>query len=298
MRPACRLVLALCLALMLATSTAAAAPPTDRPNWADKIQRLLELWEKHMAEKKKAKPGTPAADVAPAATPGVPGIPVDLPSGTPPEAPAVTAPPVDLAAIAQGVPPVDPATTKLGETVGAATVAGGIRVKAPGADTFTQLPVGAPVPVGSVVDATEGLVQIAAEAAGGADQQAVLTGAVFKVQQAAKDKGVTDLVLRGGDFSDCGGGRGKATARAAGARKGKGGQVARGLWAAGKGKFRTKGRYGTAAVRGTRWATVDRCNSTTVKVFDGVVDVTDHATGETVAVRAGERRVIARPGAR
>ena len=68
--------------------------------------------------------------------------------------------------------------------------------------------------------------------------------------------------------------------------------VVRGLWAAGKGRFRTRGRFGTASVRGTRWATVDRCSTTTVKVFDGVVDVTDLITGRTTAVEAGEKHVV------
>src|SRR3712207_8657333 len=48
--------------------------------------------------------------------------------------------------------------------------------------------------------------------------------------------------------------RSKAAARTARKRTKSG--VVRGLWAAGKGRFRTRGRYATASVRGTRWATV------------------------------------------
>src|SRR3712207_9385499 len=82
------------------------------------------------------------------------------------------------------------------------------------------------------------------------------------------------------------------TARAAAARRQGKGKVARGLWAAGKGRFRTNGRNATASVRGTRWAIVDRCNSTTVKVFEGVVDVFDKTLGKTVVVRGGDRKSV------
>ena len=181
-----------------------------------------------------------------------------------------------------------PEHTVLTETVGATPNSGVVLVKVPGADEFTALDAGAPLPMGTVVDATDGLVEIGAEAPGGVEQNAVVAGGVFNVTQDAT--GLTDLKLQGGDFSGCGK-DGKTTARAA--KRGKG-NVARGLWAAGKGRFRTHGRNATASVRGTRWAVVDRCNSTTVKVFEGLVDVLDRSTGKTVPVGAGERLVARR----
>ena len=183
--------------------------------------------------------------------------------------------------------PAHPEHTVLTETVGATPGKGTIKVKLPGRDDEVTLETGAPLPMGSVVDATDGLVEIGSQAPDGTEQNAVVAGGVFQVQQDAT--GLTDLKLRGGDFSTCRKGRG-VTARSAARRQGKG-KVSRGLWAAGKGRFRTHGRNATASVRGTRWAVVDRCNSTTVKVFDGVVDVKDLLTGKTIAVRAGERHV-------
>ena len=279
MRVLARLLLT-CFAVLSIASVAVADKPADKPTPPG-----------------QAKDGVtdPVADAGPGNS--------DKAKADKPEKPEKAAKPEKpgqgLSELAQAGGPVNEAATELGRTMGANTVGGRILVKTPGSDDFAEIPADEPVPVGSTVDATEGLVQIMTEADGGVEQEAVVSGAVFTVQQAASEGGVTDLVLQGGDFSDCGAGaRGKATARAAGAPKPGKGQVARGLWAAGKGKFRTKGRFGTAAVRGTRWATVDRCNSTTVKVFDGVVDVTDHGTGKTVAVRAGERRVVSKPGVR
>jgi len=159
----------------------------------------------------------------------------------------------------------------------------------PGTSTFVRLAADAPLPVGSTVDATDGLVEISSEAGpDGAEQNAVVTGGIFKIAQDAGKAGLTDLVLKGGDFTDCR----QVTARAAG--KGKG-DVARGIWAAGKGRFRTKGRHSAATVRGTRWSVVDRCHSTTVKVFEGIVDVNDFGLGRTVQVRGGERHVAREP---
>jgi hypothetical protein len=185
--------------------------------------------------------------------------------------------------------PAHPEHTEVGETIAASVNAGTVRIKLPGSDTFVDLPADAPIPVGASVDATQGLVEIGSETVNGVEQNAVVTGAVFRVDQDPADKGMTDLTLQGGDFSDCD--DTAVTARAAGKkRKGKG-DVARGIWAAGKGKFRTRGRHGAATVRGTRWAVVDRCHSTTVKVFEGIVDVKDLLRGTTVQVRAGERYV-------
>jgi hypothetical protein len=209
--------------------------------------------------------------------PAIPGTPSPAPAGPPapvgPEAP-------------------HPEHTALGQTVAAGVSEGTVRIKLPGSNEFTTLPSDQAIPVGASIDATEGLAEIGSETADGIEQHAVMTGAVFRVEQDTAAGGVTDLVLEGGDFSACG--DRKPTARAA--RKGeRKGNIVRGLWGAGKGKFRTRGRHSVASVRGTRWATVDRCHSTTIRVFDGVVDVKDLLTGKTVVLRAGDRHVVRAP---
>jgi hypothetical protein len=58
------------------------------------------------------------------------------------------------------------------------------------------------------------------------------------------------------------------------------------LWATGKGKFRTVGRFASATIRGTLWRTDDRCDGTLVHVQTGSVNVLDNKLQRTVTVRA------------
>ena len=64
-------------------------------------------------------------------------------------------------------------------------------------------------------------------------------------------------------------------------------KIVRAVWGDGKGKFRTKGRYSSATVRGTNWLTADRCDGTLTKVKRGVVEVRDIKKKQTVRVPAG-----------
>ena len=66
------------------------------------------------------------------------------------------------------------------------------------------------------------------------------------------------------------------------------------LWGDGKGKFRTKGRYAAATVRGTRWLTQDTCAGTLIRVTQGTVNVRDNVLRKTVIVRKG-KRYLAKP---
>lgn len=213
---------------------------------------------------------------------------------------AVPEKPGDAEDVALPSPPV------LSESLGAVTQSGDVKVKLPGEDDFRALGPAETIPMGSTVDATDGLAEIVVTAdAAGTLQNAVVTGSVFKVDQFAPAGAtpLTDLVLKGGDFSGCaksdtavGASKSSPKARAAARKRTRGG-VVRGLWAAAKGRFRTRGRHSAATVRGTRWATVDRCRSTTTKVLDGVVDVMDFDLDKVFTVRAGERHVAREPGA-
>jgi hypothetical protein len=53
------------------------------------------------------------------------------------------------------------------------------------------------------------------------------------------------------------------------------------------GKFRTKGRFSSATVRGTVWDTIDRCDGTLTVVKRGTVDVYDNHKRKTIRVHAG-----------
>ena len=60
------------------------------------------------------------------------------------------------------------------------------------------------------------------------------------------------------------------------------------LWGDGKGKFRTKGRYAAATVRGTKWLVQDACTTTLVRVTQGSVSVRDQVRKRNVIVRKGK----------
>jgi hypothetical protein len=109
-------------------------------------------------------------------------------------------------------------------------------------------------------------------------------GGVFKTLQRRAAHPVTDLVLRGGSYAGC-----PAAIRSVRAQTGAAprSRRVRSLWAKGKGRFRTTGRYGTATVRGTWWFTEDRCDGTRVKVQEGTVAVRDLVRRRTVLVPAG-----------
>ena len=104
--------------------------------------------------------------------------------------------------------------------------------------------------------------RLTSAAGGGKTQSAVFYQGAFVVTQTRGAKPVTQLALTG--KLSCGKGKASSSARKKKVRR---------LWGDGKGRFRTKGRYGAATVRGTKWLTEDRCNGTLVRVKRGVVAV-------------------------
>ena len=173
-------------------------------------------------------------------------------------------------------------TPVLGETVGAAPESGSVFVQAPGHDGFEPLPVGAPIPVGTTVDARHGTVKVVTAVAGGEVQAATFHGAVFQIRQRHSVTGLTDIVLRGGDFHRCNT-RGRVSVSAARKR-----HPVRRLWGRDhNGQFRTHGRGAIATVRGTTWVVADYCNGTRTSVLDGSVWVRDRHRHRTTLVHAG-----------
>jgi hypothetical protein len=63
-----------------------------------------------------------------------------------------------------------------------------------------------------------------------------------------------------------------------------------------RGRFRTRGRYSAATVRGTIWNTIDRCDGTLTKVKRGVVVVRDFRKRRNITVRAGKSYLARAPG--
>jgi hypothetical protein len=168
--------------------------------------------------------------------------------------------------------------------VNAEAKSGSVKVKLPGTKRFVALLDGQQLPVGTVVDARKGHVTLvaAADETGGTATAEFWAG-IFKVGQTRGRKPITTLKLT--EKLRCGT-RGKASA--AKKRKGK---RKRKLWGSGSGRFRTRGKYSSATVRGTKWLTEDRCGSTLTRVVRGKVSVRDFAKKKTVLVKRGKKYV-------
>lgn len=201
----------------------------------------------------------------------------------------------DAAAVAHDGPvqadglPVTTEKPKPGRATNVAPANGTVRVHLPGTNEFVELTEGASIPVGTTVDATQGDVTITSAAdLRGTPQTANFGGSEFKIKQKRAAKPITDIVMTGGDFTGCfprALSKRSADVFAAARRK----WSRRRLWGNGHGRFRTRGRHGTATVRGTHWLTEDRCDGTLVRVKRGLVAVRDLERRRTVMVGAGDR---------
>jgi DNA-binding beta-propeller fold protein YncE len=196
-------------------------------------------------------------------------------------APTVAPPPPAPPPPAPG--PAQAPLPNLGETLVAEPIAGTVRVRLPGRRRFVRLESIRELPLGSTLDTRRGRVEVATERRRrGRFQQGVFSGGLFSVRQRAATRYVTDLLLRG-RLTSCPQGSASAARRT------------RRLWGNAKGRFRTRGRYSSGAVRGTRWLTVDRCDGTLTIVREGTVAVRDFTLGRTVLVDAGERYLARAP---
>jgi hypothetical protein len=144
-----------------------------------------------------------------------------------------------------------------GRTVVVERVGGTVMVQ-PRGKRLTTLRAARSLPVGSTIDATSGTVKLTstADRSGSKLQSAVFRDGAFKVTQRTANHPLTELELVGGDFQDCGATVHRPGVLAAASRG------RRRLWGSGKGRFRTRGRNGTATVRGTTWLTEDSCEGT------------------------------------
>ena len=172
----------------------------------------------------------------------------------------------------------------VGKKVNVLPASGTVKVRRPGASSFTVLRAGQQLPVGTSVDVTKGRVTLVAAAnKSGATMQGGFYDGTFKLTQTKGSKPLTTLRLI--DKLSCGSGKAGSAAKKKRKRR---------LWGDGKGRFRTSGSYSSATVRGTRWLTEDTCTSTLTKVVRGKVEVLDFARRKTVVVTAGKKYVARR----
>ena len=187
--------------------------------------------------------------------------------------------------------PADPAPAPaLGTSFNVAPVSGLVTVKLHG--SFVPLTQVRSIPAGTIINTLQGSLKlITATGKKHKKQNGTFGGAVFKVTQfgSGKNKGLTTLALveggvKGGpSYAAC---KTKSTTQASiAALSNKTLQLLHG--SDNHAKFRTKGRYSAATIRGTVWTIADRCDGTIVHVTRGLVDVTDFVRHITIAVHAG-----------
>jgi Ca2+-binding RTX toxin-like protein len=154
------------------------------------------------------------------------------------------------------------------------------------------------LPMGSNLDSRDAKVKVTSSGGSGAARQAQVVRSasaqfsegLFQIRQVQARRARTDLIMRGGDFGACGG---SASALRAVAAQRRSKRTVRRLFGNGRGRFRTRGRYSAATVRGTNWAVRDRCDGTLTSVRRGRVAVFDFGRRKTIFVRTG-RSYLAR----
>ena len=209
--------------------------------------------------------GTPAAQATRAIQVAAPAAP---PAPPPPAA----------------VTPTQALQPELGKTLLADPVRGQVRVRLPGEERFQPLPDIEELPVGSTIDTRRGRVEITTvRDRRNQLQEGIFYAGVFTVRQRARDRFITELVLRG-RIGPCPR-RGQASIARVSRRR---------LWGSGRGRFRSRGRYSSAAVRGTRWLVEDTCDGTLTRVRQGTVTVRDFVRDRRIVLRRGQR-YLARP---
>jgi hypothetical protein len=215
------------------------------------------------------------------------------------------------------VPPPPPPA--LGKAVNVGLVSGTVYVKLPAstpaysADAtvaaatkglgFVPLTVARQLPVGTMVDARRGTLDMfAAGVPGGKLQSARMAGAVFSVAQGAKGptKALTTLSLLEDAFPGAPSFKRTCGAHASAdvaftdpiATIAVNRRVLQTLRVRAAGRFRTRGRFAAATVRGTGWDMIDRCDGTLTVVHKGTVVVTNFRNVKAISVQAGKQLFV------
>ena len=169
-----------------------------------------------------------------------------------------------------------------GKSVNVRPVTGKVTVKCKGDDKYEELEGLDRIPVGCLLDTRKGTVNVtAATGEGSATESSWFWQGIFKVTQ-KKGTNQPAVMQLAGPLENCPKTT-KGSLRPA-ARRG------RRLWGKGKGRFTTRGRRGSATVRGTEWLVADGCDdTTTVTVKDGSVNFRDFFRNKTVVVKQGKK---------
>jgi hypothetical protein len=171
------------------------------------------------------------------------------------------------------------AKVQLGRTAVVRPLSGTVRVKAPGSNRYKVLAARATIKMGSTVDATRGRVRVVTARNFKGDTQAgTFYDGAFVLTQARAARAFTDLRLVRGDFGKCA--SASARGRVAASRR-----VVRRLWGNARGRFRTRGRFSAATVRGTVWLTTDFCDTSRTESRQGIVVASSTVTQDAFTSR-------------
>jgi hypothetical protein len=168
-------------------------------------------------------------------------------------------------------------------------VSGRVLYKPLGTKRYRRLTRPRDLAFGAFVDARKGRVRVTVErSADGPRSSAVFFSGKFSLEEQTGSPLITTLRLIGGSFEDT------CPPRAGASRvPAKDPQTrVRRLWGDGKGRFRTRGRYSAATVRGTKWLVEDRCAGTVTKVARGEVEVEDFTLPEPKPPKRGEPETV------
>jgi hypothetical protein len=162
----------------------------------------------------------------------------------------------------------DPSPLQPARAFDAELVSGAVGVRPPG-EAASKLDATRRIPDGTRIDARRGTVEVTAALRGGGEQSARLSGGQFSLH-ARRGGSLTEFRVVGPTCP----------------RTGRGSTETRRLFGDGEGEFRTRGRFGAAGVRGTRWGVRDRCDGTLIVAREGTVIAEDFVSGRRVTLRA------------
>jgi hypothetical protein len=201
-------------------------------------------------------------------------------------------------------PPAAPPQPTLRRAAVATPVRGRIRVRLPGTRRFVPATGALRLPMGSEVDARDGAVALRFRTTrGAAEATATVSEGRFVLRQSAvRDGGhYPGVVVLAGPLRNCpkparrsgskaASRESRAASRAAKRRTKR--RSGRRVTVDARGKIKTRGKYGAATVRGTRWTMIDRCVTaprpgTLTIVREGRVAVDAFVLRKRTLVRAG-----------
>jgi hypothetical protein len=158
-------------------------------------------------------------------------------------------------------------------------------------------------PEGSIVNAINGRVDLVADSNGfELEQTAEFREGRFRVSYSRQlvptlpqraSRPFTELRVLGSVPRSCRGGHARPRSRASRHLRSR----RRRLWGRGRGRYRTRGRYGAATARGTHWLLEESCRGTFGFVRDGRVSFRDFSVDRTFSIPAGRGYLAAPPHA-